>query len=118
MSYELEDFLCPLPEVGEPLWVSPGVVQVGEYTFDDETIAEAAIDDKYLAAILAAKRFLDASRVADRKDRLMKAAVIAYEQFDADYPMPGGRIEFPMRTESPFYKIAEAIITAIDDGEL
>ena len=119
MSSDLEDFLCPLPDVGEPLWVAPGVVQVGDYTFDDETIADAALDEaRYVAAILVAKKFLDENRVADRKQRLMKAAIIAYEQFDTEYPMPGGRIDITMRVESPFYKIAEAILTAVDDGEL
>jgi hypothetical protein len=115
---ELAEFLSPLPEVGEPVWIAPGVVKVDDYTFDVETIADAAVDEaRYVASILAAKRFLDEAWVEDRRERALKAAKIALDNFETQFPSDY-KSQFAPDTNSPFYKMADAILAAIDDGEL
>jgi hypothetical protein len=115
---ELAEFLSPLPEVGVPVLVAPGVVKVDDYTFDVETIADAAVDEaRYVASILAAKRFLDEARVEDRRERALKAAKIALDNFETQFPSDY-KCKFAPDTDSPFYKMADAILAAIDDGEL
>jgi hypothetical protein len=115
---ELADFLSPLPEVGEPAWIAPGVVRVDDYTFDAETIADAAVDEaRYVASIVAAKRVLDEAQLEDRRERALKAAQIALDNFQTQFPSDY-KAQFAPDTDSPFYKMADAILSAIDDGEL
>jgi len=116
---ELVDLLSPLPAAGEPVLVAPGVVEVDGYTFDAETIADALVGEaRYVAAVLAAKRLLDEVRLADRRERVLKAAKIASDVFDSAYPTSYAKAKVLPDVTSPFYKIADAILLAVDDGEL
>jgi hypothetical protein len=70
-----------------------------------------------LASIVAAKRFLDAAQLEDRRERALKAAQIALDNFQTQFPSDY-KAQFAPDTDSPFYKMADAILAAIDEGEL
>lgn len=104
-----------LPEVGAPEFLGDGQVRVGEYTFDEDTVASALKDEAtYFACAMVARSFFTALRDERRKGRMAKAAQIAYDTF-----YDGSASTRPALEEgSLFYRIAESILDAVEEGEL